>query len=112
MLNYKAKTRDGYKTYWLVDRRTGQPFYVGQTVYMLQERLIAHIRAARNNPKYPVQQRIVSMNYEVDIVLVERFSRRCEAMKNERFWMRELNDMGMPVTNIIKRTRRRKSAIA
>lgn len=73
--------------YWLVDTRTGLPFYCGKTVGLLERRLIGHCSRAKTHPNRLVSKRILECGEHIRIQLIETVPANIDWVERERKWI-------------------------
>jgi hypothetical protein len=101
MLNTK-NWEQKHRVYWLVDKKSRTPFYVGLTYRPLERRLISHISDATNPIKKSnaaKHQKIRSLECEIDIELVSEHDHMEDGKREERYWVQQLNAWGFDVVN-------------
>lgn len=76
--------------YWLVDARTGHPFYCGKTIASINERLADHKVAAKAFPDRPVSIRLLSLGEDVRAQLIETVPYGQDWVARERYWIEML----------------------
>lgn len=85
--------------YWLVDTRSGIPFYCGKTVNEPNKRLIQHRAAAR---KFPNRELSLRLNEcaRVKITVMETVPTSEDWVEREKFWISEIRRVNQSSVNI------------
>lgn len=73
--------------YWLVDTRTGLPFYCGKTVAPLHKRLKDHRNVSRREPHLPVSQKFRECDGQITIHLIETVPPENDWCAREKRWI-------------------------
>lgn len=76
--------------YWLVDTRTGVPFYCGKTVCDPSRRLSQHRCTAVNSPNRPISVAIASCGENIRIDIMEVVPADGDWSAREKFWISTL----------------------
>lgn len=86
--------------YWLVDTRTGTPFYCGKTVYPT-ERLNGHLRDAKFYPDRPVAKYLNDCGEHIRLDVMETVAPDGDWCAAEKRWIEVLrNRFPMHATNV------------
>jgi hypothetical protein len=99
-MRLSSPERKTYRIYGLVDPRTGETRYVGQTADLLGRRLQDHIRKPGATKKGDWVREVLAADLDPTIYLIEELvGYRPDAYKRESYWINRLRDEGQPLTN-------------
>lgn len=87
--------------YWLVDTRTGVPFYCGKTITSPQRRLVCHFGEATRAPNRPVLRRIVEIgenSVRIDVIEIVPYDGDWE--DREKYWISTLRLINPNCANV------------
>lgn len=86
--------------YWLIDTRSGLPFYCGKTVFSAERRFAQHQCAAINGARTPTSKRIRACGDGIRIHIVEVVPVGGDWQYREQSWIRVLRGSFPDCTNV------------
>lgn len=86
--------------YWLVDTRTGLPFYCGKTVKNPNQRLIEHKSNSPRHPNRPLCARLIELGDNVHIQVIMVVPCGEDWREAERRWIWRLRSIYLNIVNI------------
>lgn len=88
------------KIYWLVDTRTGVPFYCGKTIHGTDDRFSDHRYTATKFPKRPISRALLDCGENVRIDLMEVVPIDADWVQRECHWIATLRLINPQCVNV------------